>query len=175
MENPSRNGQHGHWVRDALDRFEAPLCRYAAGVLGDADRARDVVQDTFLRLVRTPPPPEIRGDEGRFRGWLYTVCHRRALDVRRKERRMTPLTTEPDHRTDPAAPAPPDRLAAADEHARVLVALNDLPENQRQCLRLRFTGGLSYRQIADATGLTPSHVGYLIHHGLKTLRQRLSD
>lgn len=38
------------WVRSAVDRYEAPLTRYAYAIVGDLERARDVVQDTFLRL-----------------------------------------------------------------------------------------------------------------------------
>ena len=50
------------WVRSAVERFEGPLTLYAARLLGDADSARDVVQDTFLRLCAGP-------GAGRAAGW----------------------------------------------------------------------------------------------------------
>ena len=43
------------WMVDALDRYERPLIRYAKWLLGDAEMARDVVQETFLRLCREDP------------------------------------------------------------------------------------------------------------------------
>src|SRR5215218_9775445 len=72
------------WVRQAVARFERPLVRYALHITGDAERARDVVQETFLRLCdrdRHDVSPHLAE-------WLYTVCRNLAIDVRRKERRV---------------------------------------------------------------------------------------
>ena len=46
VDQASREG----WIRQAVRRFEAPLMLYASRIVGDVDAARDVVQDTFLRL-----------------------------------------------------------------------------------------------------------------------------
>src|SRR4051812_20231634 len=78
------------WIRSAVERFEGPLTLYAARLLRDADAARDVVQDTFLRLC-SQPRAEI---QARLAEWLFTVCRNRALDVLRKESRMTQLSDE---------------------------------------------------------------------------------
>jgi DNA-directed RNA polymerase specialized sigma24 family protein len=75
------------WVRQAMDTYEAPLVRYAARHTGNLDLARDIVQDTFLRLCSAEP--EQIGDY--LAPWLYRVCRNRALDVMKKERRMQPL------------------------------------------------------------------------------------
>ena len=73
------------FVQTAVERHQAPLLRYATRLLhGDADRARDVVQDTFVRLM-AQPPAQI---DGHVAEWLYTVCRNRVLDVFRKEGRM---------------------------------------------------------------------------------------
>ena len=48
-------------------------------------------------------------------------------------------------------------------------------QNQQEVLRLKFQHGLSYREISGVTELTVSHVGVLIHNGLKALRARLGD
>src|SRR5687768_10150463 len=63
---------------------QVPLTRYAARLLGDADRARDVVQDTFIKFMGQPPSTI----NGHAVEWLFTVCRHRALDVLRKESRM---------------------------------------------------------------------------------------
>jgi len=65
------------------------LTRYAAHILGDNDRARDVVQDTFVRLWETD-----RSEIAQLRDWLYAVCRNRAIDVRRRER-CTPWARNP--------------------------------------------------------------------------------
>lgn len=158
------------WIRAALRRHEGPLLRYAQRITGDADRARDVVQETFLRLCR-----QQRAElDGHLVEWLYTVCRRQALDVRRKEQRMASMAPSEAVLSNGREPEP-DRLAEEQETlARALRLLGQLPENQQRVLRLKFEHGLSYREIAAATGLSPSNVGYLIHVGLKALRQKLS-
>jgi RNA polymerase sigma-70 factor (ECF subfamily) len=57
--------------------------------------------------------------------------------------------------------------------SQVLGVLATLPENQQEVIRLKFQDGLSYREISGVTGLTVSNVGFLIHTGVKMVRQRL--
>ena len=72
---------HEEFVRRALNEFESPLIGYAVTFLHDVDRAKDVVQDTFIRLYQQ----DIEKVRGGLKTWLFTVCRNRALDVLRKE------------------------------------------------------------------------------------------
>ncbi|MEM7308998.1 MAG: sigma-70 family RNA polymerase sigma factor [Planctomycetota bacterium] len=159
------------WIHEALERFEGPLLHYAARLTGDAERARDVVQETFLRLCARDSG-EV---EERLAEWLYTVCRNLALDVRKKERPMT--TTSDGHVLDgPTDAAEPAALAERRDSVRaVLGALAGLPANQQEVLRLKFQHGLSYKEISGVTELSVSNVGYLMHVGLKALRMRLGS
>ena len=154
------------WIRSVVSQYETPLLRYAAGIVGDADRARDVVQDAFLRLWARPP------SDDRVAQWLFTVCRNRALDVVRKERRMKPLTDTDRHSQVSSDPSPPASAVRAESVGQVTAALAELPDNQREVLRLKFQSGFSYKEIAGVTGLTVSNVGFLIHVGIKELRSR---
>ena len=159
------------WVRQAVTRFEGPLIAYVTHVLGgDLERARDVVQEAFLRLIgqdRAKIGPHLTE-------WLYTVCRNLAIDVRRKERRMEFLTDADADSATSATPQPGARAEIDDAMAHVLRSLRQLPRNQQECIRLKFQGGMSYKQISEVTSLTVTNVGFLIHTGLKTLRQRLA-
>ncbi len=159
------------WMRSILDRHEGPLTRYAARITGDVDLARDVVQEVFMRLC-AEDPSEVNG---RMPQWLFTVCRNQALDVRRKERRMRTLelaevAVPADGRLDPSIAA-----EGRETHSRVLRLLATLPESQQEIVRLRFQNGLSYKNIAEVTGLTVTNVGYLIHTAIKTMRERLGE
>ena len=156
------------FIREALGRHERELVAYALRLTGDLDRARDVVQDTFLELCERPRA-EV---EPKLAAWLFTVCRNRALDARKKEGRMGPITDDRGTRstgTDPAR-----RLEEEDTSTRILHELGELPEREREVLRLKFHNGFAYREIADITGLSVANVGYLMHCGLKTLRSRLA-
>ncbi len=162
---------HGAWVRSVVDRFEGPLTLYAARLMGDSDAARDVVQETFLRLCAR----ERKDLESHQAEWLFTVCRNRALDVLRKESRMTHLKEEQVQRCLSTSPGPADVAEQSDLAARVLVLLEALPTNQREVIRLKFQNGFSYQEISRISGHSVSNVGYLIHGGMKTLRGLLFD
>ena len=163
------------WIESALARYEGPLVDYAARRLGgDVHRARDAVQETFLRLVRTGPA-QAAAMNGSLAPWLYTVCRRLCVDALRKEARMHPAETE---MLDTVAGGAADPAAAAadrDQASRAFGAVAELPANQREVVELRFRHGLSYAEIARVTGLTSTNVGFLLHVGLKTLRSRLGS
>ena len=157
------------WIRTVLDRYEGPLARYAARITGDAEQARDIVQETFLRLCGED---RARVD-GHLSEWLYTVCRNRAWDIRRKERRMRPLTAAAmESREDPDGP-PPTAAEGRETTSAVLRVLAGLPDSQQEVIRLRFQNGLSYREISSVTELSVSNVGYLIHTAIKTIREKM--
>ncbi len=165
------NSEAREWVRAAVSRFEGPLTLYAARLLGDADRARDVVQDAFVKLCRQDRA-EI---EPRLAEWLFTVCRNRALDVLRKEGRMTRLSDEHAQVREGHEPDPADVLETRETAALVMKELDGLPPSQREVIRLKFQNGFSYREISRISGHSVSNVGFLIHTGLKTIRRRLAD
>src|SRR4029079_13810325 len=104
MAGQASRDEQSSWVRSAVARFEGPLTLYAARFLGDNERARDVVQEPFLRLCR-----QDRGEvSDRLAEWLFTVCRNRALDVLKKEKRMTRLSEERAQLRASPEPGPPD-------------------------------------------------------------------
>jgi RNA polymerase sigma-70 factor (ECF subfamily) len=156
------------WVQAALRQYEGPLIRYAAQITGDVDRARDVVQDTFVKLCAEDPGRM----EGRLAQWLFTVCRNRALDVQRKESRMV-LVNENEMETESREPSPAAAAEQRENVRSVLRLLNTLPPNQREVIRLKFQNGLSYQEISQVTNLTVTNVGFLLHTAIKTLRAQL--
>ncbi|MCK5863042.1 MAG: sigma-70 family RNA polymerase sigma factor [Candidatus Hydrogenedentes bacterium] len=166
-----RSSTHADWVQDALIRYEGALVRYAMRFTGDMETARDVVQDTFLRLCDAD-----RDKVGDYLApWLYRVCRNRALDVTKKERRMQPLREGQAERQ--AAPGPNPGAAASNTEtgAAVIAAMATLPDNQQEVFRLKFQNQLSYREISDVTGFPVNNVRYLIHTALQTMREQLRD
>jgi RNA polymerase sigma-70 factor (ECF subfamily) len=161
--------QKREWMQSVLDRFEGPLTRYAAQITGDVERARDVVQDTFVRLC----------DEDRERleehlaEWLFTVCRNRALDVRRKESRSRPLGEGQLEACESADPSPSMIVERREATSEVLQVIQTLPENQQEVIRLKFQNGLSYREISQVTHLSVTNVGFLLHTAIKTVRLKL--
>jgi len=145
---------------------QAPLTRYAARLLGDPDRARDVVQDTFIKFMAQPP----NAINGHAVEWLFTVCRHRALDVLRKEGRMKRFEEGQVERVTAPDPRPGRDLEHAETQAMILRMIDELPPNQQEVVRLKFQNGFSYKEIARITALSVSNVGFLIHTAVARLR-----
>lgn len=157
------------FVLRALEQFEGPLVGYANGILHDLERARDVVQDTFIRLCKQ----DIDKVRDGLKTWLFTVCRNRALDVLRKERRAVPVDDEQLGRTAAPGPSPARQADRRERVGELMHYLERLSENQREVILLKFQQGMSYQEISEVTGLGTGNIGFLIHVGIKRLRELL--
>ena len=171
-----RKSRDHDWIASALERFERPLVRYAYRLVNDLDRARELVQEAFLRLCQA----DRAAVEGHEREWLYTVCRNCAFDFLRKARPTLPLN-EPEHESPRVrlhADVPETPSALTERHlqtVRIQTLLGELSQDQQEVIRLKFQNGFSYQEISRISGHSVSNVGYLIHTGMKTLRGYLFD
>ena len=156
------------WIRSTVSRYETPLLLYAARLAGGSEAAQDVVQETFLRLCGQ----DRAAVEERLNVWLFAVCRNYALELRRKQSRLTELSKPMEDTT--SAPGSPvgERLEKQEALQQIMAALSRLPENQQEVIRLKYEHGLSYREISEVTKLTVTNVGFLMHAGLKRIRER---
>lgn len=154
------------WVLEALSTHEAALLRFATTIVGPVD-ARDVVQDTFLELCKAS-----REDvAGHLVPWLFTVCKNRALTLRRGAKRH--VDVEEVMGIASVEGGPHGELERKETGESVTALLAQLPERSREVVALKFAGGLSYKEIAEVTGLSVSHVGVILHEALSKVRERM--
>lgn len=170
-QNGERDRPAAALVRRALEEFEGPLTGYAVSFVRDMEAARDVVQDTFLRLYQQDPDAV----EVKLKAWLFTVCRNRALDVLRKEKRLIAVESKTWEQV-PADTADPSAAMERDEaHLEVMRLVDRLPANQQEVIRLKFQGDMSYKEISEVTRLSVSNVGFLLHKGIKRLRELMEQ
>src|SRR5438128_7509548 len=167
----SEKTEAGQKFEEILKRFEIPLLQYAVRITGDRERARDVVQETFVKLQRNGAIN--REDEPAT--WLFTVCRNAALNVCRKERRMMYLDEEAIELWEAKEPLPFDRLEQKEAAGFLLRIVATLPVRQQEVIQLKFQSDLSYQQIAKIMKTTANNAGVLLHTALKTLRQRYGE
>ncbi len=157
------------FIEQALEAYESPLIGYASTILSDLDLARDVVQETFIRLCHQ----EVSQVESHLKPWLFTVCRNRALDVLRKKNRSHSLDDRQWHSIPDSGIQPDENADQTERFAQLGSFLSRLSENQRDVIILKFQQGLSYQEIHQITGLSSGNIGFLIHSGLKRLREIL--
>jgi RNA polymerase sigma-70 factor (ECF subfamily) len=160
-------------IEQVFAALESPLLAYARRLLGDLSLAEDVVQEAFMKLhaqfqqVRAPQP------------WLYRAVHNLAVDHQRRTARLVPLGDPGNDDGAPVGdpsdsqPLPDEQIARWENIGLVRLVLETLDERSREVIRLRFNEELSYKEISDHTGLAVGHVGYLLHHALKSMAGEL--
>lgn len=154
--------------------YEAPLLRYAGRIVARRDTAQDVVQDTFIRLFHHWP--DEMSPSPQMATWLYRVAHNRAVDLLRGEARLRLLHLRHAEEQDEAVPA--DRgsgFGVSDEAARAATALQALNLREREIVVLKVYEEKSYKEIAEIMGLTPTNVGYILHHAMRKLAAELGN
>jgi RNA polymerase sigma factor (sigma-70 family) len=161
----------GQEFEAVLQRFEIPLLQYATRITGNRERARDVVQETFIKFQRNGALSR----DGEPATWLFTVCRNGALNVCRKEQRMTYLDEEVIESQEDQQPMPYERIEKQEAAGFLSRIVATLPPRQQEVLQLKFQNDLSYEQIAEITKTTANCVGVLIHTALKTLRRRYRE
>jgi RNA polymerase sigma-70 factor (ECF subfamily) len=153
---------------DALfQRHGQAIHGYLLRMVGSAAAADDLVQTTFLSLVRARD--RFRPGSA-FKPWLYAIATNAARDQHRRRRQEAPLedadvtadVTDPLGRNDPF------------EREAVRAALEQLPESQRVPILLHRFEGLSFAEIAAVVGASETAVKVRAHRGYERLRDLLA-
>jgi len=173
--------------RDAFDgivaRHKAALLGYIGYRVGDVHAAEDLLQELFLRAFREACRGSFAG-RSTVRSWLFAMAGNCAIDYHRAQarRRVVPAgDLEEAAETDCASPAPgpADAALIADEFRRVCDILDQLPAEQREVVELKTLGGLTFAEIADATGCpvatVKSRMRYALDHVRKLLEQEANN
>ena len=142
----------------------------ALRLVGNADDARDVVQDTYLRAVRAIS--RFRGDSA-FGTWLFRITSNCAHNVVRR-RRSTETLTDATIAIDRDPSHNPETAAEGNEfRARFLAAITLLPAKLREVVELRELADLSHDAIAKKLGITESAAKVRLHRARTKLRELL--
>lgn len=140
----------------------ADLVRYLYRKVWDADRAQDLAQEAFARVLDHAPDNP--------RAWVFAVAGNLARDeVRSVVRRKKHLTLLKSEATDVAgAPDPVEAIERADQVATARAALETLTDRDREVLLL-WDAGLSYPEIAERTGLAVGAIGTTLSRARRRL------
>ncbi|HEX9577637.1 MAG TPA: RNA polymerase sigma factor [Myxococcales bacterium] len=162
-----------------LRRHRAPLFTFLLRMLGDRERAEDLAQETFLRIVKGAAAWEQRA---RFQTWLYTIARNLCVDASRRDkfRRTGSLDETGPDGDPPLVDSVPGREAAPDrgaESARLRPvlqkALLSLPAEQREVFILREQAGMPFKEIAEMVGVNENTVKSRMRYALEGLRKAL--
>ena len=146
---------------------------YAFYQLGDHHDAEDATERTFLAALAALG--EFRDTGSTFRAWLFRIAHNTIANAHRTRARR-PTVALPQAWDRPAPDADPARLVGRGEELRELLALIDqLPDDRRQVILLRFVDELTAREIGVVLDRSEGAVRVLLHRALRELAGRLTE
>ncbi|MFP6854733.1 MAG: RNA polymerase sigma factor [Opitutales bacterium] len=167
---PESTGEPSMTLEELFATLESPLLNYAIKLVQKPDIAQDIVQDAFLRLHQR------LSDVRQPKSWLYRTVHNLAMSHHRKNRKMITSDFEDSEGfPEPSSTEdlPDERLVRMEAVGMAMLCLDRLKEDARELVHLKFVENLSYKEIAEHTGLSSGNVGYKLHHAIKFLAREL--
>ena len=171
-------------------RYHQPLVRFATSYVRNPELAEDVVQETWIAVLRGLSTFEGRAS---FRAWLFQICANRARSVAVHERRTLSrdptvladelASAEGDFRADGSWRSPPTPWPASTEElrhdaalvARIRMAIDALPDGQRQVMSLRDVAGLSPAEVCAVLEINAVNQRVLLHRARARVRLILAE
>lgn len=167
-----------------VQRHRQPVFNFILRYVGHRQRAEDVLQETWLKVVRSSSEWQ---PKARFTTWVYTIARNLCVDSARKEsfRKTESLDapTGPDDDGRALGETVPDEAGAGPDRAAHNVrlrpmlerALLALPVEQREVFLLREYQGIGFKEIAEVTGVNENTVKSRMRYALEGLRKRLAE
>jgi RNA polymerase sigma-70 factor (ECF subfamily) len=149
--------------RELVARFGPRLRYFLLKLSPRADRVDDLVQETWLDVLRQLPRLK---DVGAFRTWLYRIAHGKAMLAGRQSSREREITSDIDGVAESS-----DESFSPDDAAAIHAALDELEPPHREVLVLKFLEGLSYDEIGQIVGCPVGTVRSRIHYAKVRLQQ----
>ncbi len=134
-------------VRELYDHHAAEMLAFLQGVLRDGDRAREALQNTFQRMLESGHTARLES----IRGWLFRVAFNEAMALRRRQSARDRtlqrfVSTQPPAEVETKLPE--TEIIRAEDVARLKIALEQLPSDQRHVVERRMHHDETFAQIA---------------------------
>src|SRR5436190_7624468 len=147
---------------------------YAYYRVGNHHDAGDLTEQAFLQAYRHFDRARRESDGRPLRPWLIRIAHNLASNFHRDRSRRPEAAL--DAVEPPAHPHGTERVVEGREELRLLIAkLDDLPDDRRDALIMRFALGMSNREIARAIGRSDGATKVLIHRAIRQLEEEMGD
>jgi RNA polymerase sigma-70 factor (ECF subfamily) len=152
-----------------FDEYHQPIYRFVVSRVGRPSDAEDLTQLIFVKALEALPRYTARGIP--FGGWLFRLARNAVIDHVRTRRDHLELTAEIQRPTEDKGPEA--TAALRQDLEAVARALGVLTDEQREVIELRFFGGLSAREAAEAMGKQEGTIRGLQFRAIASLRREL--
>ena len=162
-----------------LDRYQKRVYRFIYSKVNDPDLANDIFQDTFIKVVKNLRLGKYN-DEGRFLSWVIRIAHNLIMDHYRKIKRL------PKHESKienfdlleslvEQSSSIEESMIETQIHADITLLIEELPDSQKEVLRMRLFQDMSFKEIGDQTGVSINTALGRMRYAVINLRKMIEE
>ncbi len=166
-------------ISQLIERHSRRVRDYIRMMVKDRDVAEDIFQETFIKAVRVIDEGRYV-DSGKFLSWILRIAHNQVIDYFRSQKQEKSVS-ESDAGFDVlgtlrfAEPTVEDRIVCEQVACDVRALVEQLPEEQREVVRMRYYGNLSFKEIAEQTGVSINTALGRMRYALINLRRMIRE
>ena len=166
-------------VSQLLERHTRRVCDYVRMMVKDNDVADDLTQEVLIKVVKVIDEGRYT-DKGRFLPWVLRIAHNRVLDYFRAQKQVKTVNESSAGfdllgSKNFAEPSIEDTLISEQQAEEVRSLIEKLPEEQREVVRMRYYEGLSFKEIAEHTGVSVNTALGRMRYALINMRQMIKE
>ena len=173
--------QQGHReaVSQLLERHTRRVRDYVRMLVKDNDVADDLTQEVLIKVVKVLDEGRYT-DKGRFLPWVLRIAHNRVLDHFRANKQVKTVNESSAGfdilgSKNLAEPSIEDQLISEQQAEEVRALIELLPEEQREVVKMRYYDGLSFKEIAEHTGVSINTALGRMRYALINMRQMIKE
>lgn len=157
-----------------INRHQSKIYGFIYSKIGDRDLSDDIFQDTFIKVIKTLKTSSYN-EEGKFLPWVMRIAHNLVVDHFRKAKKM-PFQRETEeysifnYMTD-NAPTIESQMITEQVEVDLTRLLDELPDDQKEVLVMRMYQDLSFKEIAELTGVSINTALGRMRYALLNLRK----
>ena len=166
-------------VSQLLERHTRRVRDYVRMLVKDNDVADDLTQEVLIKVVKVLDEGRYT-DKGRFLPWVLRIAHNRVLDYFRASKQVKTVSESSAGfdilgSKNLAEPSIEDQLISEQQAEEVRTLIELLPEEQREVVKMRYYEGLSFKEIAEHTGVSINTALGRMRYALINMRQMIKE
>lgn len=162
-----------------LSRHQSYIFTYIQRLIKDVDLANDIFQETFVKAIMNIRQGRYTGD-GKFQAWLSRIAHNLIIDFFRQEKNTPTVSTDNDevnvlNRKDLSEGTIEDAIIddqILDDVARLV---STLPDDQRRVVEMRYYENMSFKEIAERSGVSINTALGRMRYAILNMRRRAKE
>jgi RNA polymerase sigma factor (sigma-70 family) len=154
------------------EQYLPKVFQYVNYRVGDRALAEDLTSDIFNKALSS----FAKYDSGKatFPTWIFSIARNTLIDYYRRKSREQKFHREADSGVPVSSESPEEEVSRSEEIGKLRECLSVLKSNEQELISLKFSGGMTNREIAQITGLSESNVGTILCRAVRKLRDEFT-